>query len=78
MKNPLEIKPFKRDQEVVRQFQPIQDYFAMEAFFEGTEDRIRKLCPNILSFFFWVKWKTLQEFVAANWQSNVMETHWTN
>ena len=75
MRNPLKIAPFKRDQEVIRQFQPLQDYLAMEAFFEGTEDRIRKLCPNILSFYQRKK-KNLLEFVSVDWQSNVIETHW--
>ena len=49
----------------------------MEAFFEGTEDRIRKWCPHILSFY-QKKRKTVLEFVAADWQSNVMKCHWKN
>ena len=40
MRNPLKIAPLKRDQEVIPQFQPLQDYIAMEAFLEGTEERI--------------------------------------
>ena len=77
MRNPLKIEPFRRDQEVVRQFRPLQDYKAMKAFFAGTADRIRYLCPHILSFY-QRKRKTLLEFVAADWQSNVMEYNWKN
>ena len=71
LRNPLKIELFKRDQQRIRQFQPIQDYLAMEAFIEGTEDRIRKWCPHILSFY-QKKRKTVLEFVAADWQSNVV------
>ena len=49
----------------------------MEAFFEGTEERIRKWCPRFMSFY-QKKRKALLEFVEARWQSNVMETNWIN
>ena len=84
-RNPLKIEPFifgqfkplKIEPFIFRQFKPRQDNVAVEAFFEGIEDRIRKWCPKFLPFYE-RKRKTLLDFVAADWQSNVMEAHWTN
>ena len=44
---------------------------------KGFEDRIRKWCPHILSFFQRQR-KTLLKYVAVDWQSNLVETDWTN